>query len=266
MFEMIKKLVWGFLLCSSICLAADASGSNDEYSLNRIDSSKLALTGTSRKSATIDGVKYDVYYDGSSPMGAVVYCVNTGRKQLALTPSKHLSILNGLISDGYTVVVADFSAKRIDPGIALEKYVVTISENARKAAAKTSTPKNDYFPVMPGFTVKRNVVYFRYSDVPRPLQKLIARQKKKTYTTKHEKLTATMDIIYPKYGPPVPVFGNYGSSSQGRRQDYFATNKRHLVMSFALKNTAISHHHHWLDPYCGYTSPGVSPTMAISSH
>jgi hypothetical protein len=228
----------------------------------------LSVASEGHVSATKNGVKYDVYFDHGRKDSAAIYAINTGRKQLVLTPDKHKAILEDLIRRKFTVIVADFREKKL-PGIELEKYVVQLTEDARMAAdgmrqpgdrqapkdaaavSKTGTYANDYFTLMPGFTVQRDVAWFHYSDIPEPFRKEIARQLDKPFSEADGARANTYDIIHPAYGPSVGVLTNYGSDEKGR-ENYYPTEKTYLVMAFAFKNLAVIHQQYFNDPVGGY--------------
>ena len=166
-----------------------------EFALGEIP--PLFITSDGHISTTRNGVKFDVFFDKGRKTNAAIYAINTGRKQLVLTPDKHKAILEDLIRRKFTVIVADFRDKKL-PGIELEKYVVRLTEDARAAAdgilhpsgllrpplatkdesavSRTDTYANDWFTLMPGFTVQRDVSWFHYSDIPEPFRKGIAMQ------------------------------------------------------------------------------------------
>lgn len=241
-----------------------------EFTLGEIPPLSISCEG--HISTTRNGVKFDVYCDRGRKSNAAIYAINTGRKQLVLTPDKHKAILEDLIRRGFTVIVADFRDKKL-PGIELEKYVVRLTEDARAAAdgilhpslllhpplatkdeaavSKTDTYANDYFALMPGFTVQRDVAWFHYSDIPEPFRKEIARQLDKPFHEADGARANTYDIIYPAYGPSVGVLTNYCSSENGR-EDYYPTEKTYLVMAFAFKNLAVIHQQYFNDPVGGY--------------
>ena len=222
-------------------------------------------------STSKNGVQYDVYYDHGAKSNVAIYAINTGRKQLVLTPDKHKAILDDLVRRKYTVVVADFKEKQLK-GIELEKYVVQLTADARAVTdgvlhpssiirpslaprqatiSKTETYANDYFTLMPGFTVERDVTWFRYGDIPKPFRQEIARQLGKPSSDADREASNTYDIIYPVYGPSVGVLTNYGSDEKGR-QDYYPLETMYLVMAFAFKNLAIVHQQYFNDPVGGY--------------
>jgi hypothetical protein len=221
--------------------------------------------------ASKNNVKYDVYYDHGAKSNVAIYAINTGRKQLVLTPDKHKAILDDLVRRKFTVIVADFKDKHLK-GIELEKYVFQLTADAREVAdgvlhpssiirpslaprqatiSKTETYANDYFTLMPGFTVERDVTWFRYGDIPKPFRQEIARQLGKTSGETDGEAINTYDIIYPVYGPSVGVLTNYGSDEKGR-QDYYPLETMYLVMAFAFKNLAIVHQQYFNDPVGGY--------------
>jgi len=117
--------------------------------------------------------------------------------------------------------------------------------------SKTGTYANDYFTLMPGFTVERDVAWFHYSDIPEPFRKEIARQLDKPFNEADGARANTYDIIHPAYGPSVGVLTNYCSSENGR-EDYYPTDKTYLVMAFAFKNLAVIHQQYFNDPVGGY--------------
>lgn len=222
-------------------------------------------------SATKNSVHFDVYYNHGVKSNVAIYAVNTGRKQLVLTVEKHQAILENLVKRKYTVVVADFKDKQLN-GIELEKYVVQLTADARgvvdgvlhassiirpplaprqPTASKTETYSNNYFTLMPGFTVERNVTWFRYGDIPAPFRQEIARQLGKPSNEAAADTVNTYDIIYPVYGPAVGVLTHYGSDEKGH-QDYYPLETMYLVMAFAFKNLAIVHQQYFNDPVGGY--------------
>jgi hypothetical protein len=223
-------------------------------------------------SAVKNDVRFDVYYNDGPKSNVAIYVVNTGRKQLVLTPDKHKAILEDLVKRKFTVVVADFKDKKLK-GVELEKYVVQLTTDAREAAkgtlhtssiirpplARSATPEpsetgtiaNDYFTLMPGFTVERDIAWFRYGDIPEPFRKEIARQLDKPFRETDAGIANTYDIIYPAYGPSVGVLTDYASDENGR-QDYYPTETMYLVMAFAFKNLAIVHQQYFNDPVGGY--------------
>jgi hypothetical protein len=232
----------------------------------------ITVTSDGHSAVTKNGVHFDVFFNKGRKQSAVIYAINTGRKQLVLTPEKHRSILEDLIHRNFTVIVADFREKQL-PGINLEHYIVQLSEDAREAAdgiltqtghlrppvvervpktqSRTETVGNDYFTLMPGFTVERDIRWFRYADVPEAFRREIARQLEKPFNPEDGDKANTYDIIYPVYGPSVGVLTNYASSENGR-QDYYPLKSMHLVMSFAFKNLAIVHQQYFNDPVGGY--------------
>ena len=219
-----------------------------------------------------NGVKFDVYFDEGPKTNAAIYAINTGRKQLVLTPRQHKAILEDLIRRKFTVIVADFKDKKLE-GLDLEKYVVQLTADAREAAdgvlhptallrpplaprvppatSRTDTFANDYFTLMPGFTVERDVTWFRYGDIPAAFRKEIARQLDKPFNEADAGKVNTYDIIHPVYGPSVGVLSHYGSDEKGR-QDYYPLETMYLVQAFALKNLAIVHQQYFNDPVGGY--------------
>lgn len=245
-------------------------GGELEFTLGEIP--PLSLTCDGHTSATINVVKFDVYFDAGRKSNAVIYAINTGRKQLVLSPEKHKAILEDLIKRKFTVIVADFKDKKL-PDIELEKYTARLTEDARAAAdgilhpsdlirpplatkapeavSKTDTYADNYFILMPGFTVRRDVAWFKYSDIPEPFRREIARQLGKPFEEATGALTNTYDIIYPAYGPSVGLLTNYCSDEKGR-EDYYPLENRYLVMAFAFKNLAILHQQYFNDPMGGY--------------
>lgn len=222
-------------------------------------------------STTKNNVHFDVYYDHGVKSNVAIYAINTGRKQLVLTVEKHQAILDNLVKRKFTVVVADFKDKQL-PGVELEKYVVQLTADAREAAdgvlhqssiisrslvfrkatvSKTETYSNDYFTLMPGFTVERDVTWFRYGDIPASFRQAIAQQLGKPSNEAAADVINTYDIIYPVYGPAVGVLTNYGSDEKGH-QDYYPTETMYLVMAFAFKNLVIVHQQYFNDPIGGY--------------
>lgn len=215
-----------------------------------------------------NGVTFDVYFNPGPKTNAVIYAINTGRKQLVLTPAHHKSILEDLIRKRFTVIVADFRNKSLQ-GLDLEKYVVQLTTDARAAAdgvpqqprptsprtpaptSMTETFASDYFTLMPGFTIERDVTWFRYGDIPTAFRQEIARQLDKPFHEADAAQVNTYDIIYPVYGPTVGVLTNYCSNEKGR-EHYYPLENRYLVQAFALKNLAIVHQQYFNDPVGGY--------------
>lgn len=213
-------------------------------------------------------VRFDVYFNKGVKKKAAIYAINTGRKQLVLTPKQHKSILDDLIRREFTVIVADFRDKK-QAGLDLEKYVVQLTTDAREAAdgvvqsrpssaqrtpvakSKTDTYANDFFTLMPGFTVECDVSWFRYGDIPAPFRKEIARQLDKPFNESDADKVNTYDIVYPIYGPTVGVLTNYCSNENGR-ENYYPLENKYLVQAFALKNLAIVHQQYFNDPVGGY--------------
>ncbi len=232
----------------------------------------LDVASDGHVSTVKNGVRFDVYFDKGRKTNAAIYAINTGRKQLVLTPRRHKAILEDLIHRNFTVIVADFRDKKL-VGPDLEKYVVQLTADAREAAdgvlhptgsqrppparragsatSKTDTFANDYFTLMPGFTVQRDVTWFRYGDIPAAFRQAIARQLDKPFNEADAGKVNTYDIIYPVYGPPVAVLTNYGSDEKGR-EDYYPLKTRYLVQAFAFKNLAIVHQQYFNDPVGGY--------------
>lgn len=218
-----------------------------------------------------NGVHFDVYYNHGIKSNVAIYAINTGRKQLVLSPDKHKAILDDLVRRKFTVIVADFKDKQLK-GIELEKYVVQLTADARAMAdgvlhpssiirpalvprqatvSKTETYSNNYFTLMPGFTVERDVTWFRYGDIPAPFRQEIARQLGKPSSEAAAGTVNTYDIIYPVYGSAVGVLAHYGSDEKGH-QDYYPLETMYLVMAFAFKNLAIVHQQYFNDPVGGY--------------
>lgn len=249
---------------------AEVSASGLEFTLGEIP--PLPISSDRHLSTTNNGVKFDVFFDHGRKTNAVIYAINTGRKQLVLTPEKHKAILEDLLKRQFTVIVADFRDKKL-PGIELEKYVFKLTEDAREAAdgilhpsglirpqlfrnakatvSRTETYANDFFTLMPGFTVQRNVTWFHYSDIPEPFRKAIASQLGKPFNAADGGKANTYDIIYPVHGPSVGVLTHYCSDEKGR-EDYYPTEKTYLVMAFAFKNLAVIHQQYFNDPVGGY--------------
>ena len=231
----------------------------------------IAVVSEGHVATVKNGVKFDVYYDNGPKSNVAIYAINTGRKQLVLTPEKHRAILENLIKKKFTVIVADFRDKKLT-GLELEKYVVQLTADAREAVdgvlhpsavirrslassqaatSRTETYANDYFTLMPGFTVQRDVEWFRYADIPEPFRKEIARQLDKPFSAADGGRVNSYDIIYPVYGPAVGVLTHYGSVENGR-QDYYPLETMYLVMAFAFKNLVIVHQQYFNDPVGGY--------------
>lgn len=277
--KLADKIVKGTFLALAVALAlvglplaarAGEQAAVLEFTLGEI--APISLSSEEHLSTTRNGVKFDVFFDKGRKTSVAIYAINTGRKQLVLTPDKHRAILEDLLRRKFTVIVADFRDKKL-PGIELEKYVVRLTEDARAAAdgilhlsgiirpplaskdpaavSKTDTFANDYFILMPGFTVERDVAWFHYSDIPEPFRKEIAGQLGKPFREDDGAIANTYDIIHPAYGPSVGVLTNYGSDEKAR-EDYFATDKTYLVMAFAFKNLAIIHQQYFNDPVGGY--------------
>jgi hypothetical protein len=233
---------------------------------------KLHVSSDERFSETKNGICFDVFFNKGRKHSVAIYAINTGRKQLVLTPERHGAILESLIRKQFTVVIADFKDKRLS-GVDLERYVVQLTSDVRdlvdgptqsntvqrppvippatQPANRTNTHTKDYFTLMPGFTVERDVKWFSYRDVPRALRDTMAAQLGKPSQPESETTSNTYDIIYPADGPNVGVLTNYCSSEKGR-QDFFARKDMHLVMSFAFKNIAIVHQQYFNDPVGGY--------------
>lgn len=240
----------------------------DASSFSRELISPIALVSDGHVSAVKNGVKFDVYFDKGTKTSVAIYAINTGRKQLVLTPKHHQAILEDLVRRKFTVVVADFRDKKLS-GVELEKYVVQLTADAREAAggilqlrpqvtgkvtpgaSKTDTYANDYFTLMPGFTVERGVAWFRYGDIPLPFRQAIAKQLEKPFVEADAEKENTYDIIYPVYGPAVGVLTNYASDEKGR-ENYLPLDNRYLVQAFAFKNLAIVHQQYFNDPVGGY--------------
>lgn len=246
---------------SSKTLAIDSSPDAVNFSHELIPPINVASEG--HVFAVKNGVKFDVYFDGGSKTNVAIYAINTSRKQLVLSPIHHKKILEDLIRRKFTVIVADFKEKNLK-GVDLEKYVVQLTADARyvadgsvpgarssKASSKTDTFADDYFTLMPGFTVERDVTWFRYGDIPAAFRQEIARQLDKPFHEANADTVNTFDIIYPVYGPAVSVLTNYGSNEKGR-ESYFPLENRYLVQAFAMKNMAIIHQQYFNDPVGGY--------------
>lgn len=219
-------------------------------------------------SAVKNGVKFDVYFNQGRKSNAAIYAINTGRRQLVLTPRHHKALLEDLIRRKFTVIVADFRDKTLK-GVELEKYVVELTADARAAAdgvphqrrptspraeaaaSSTDTFASDYFTLMPGFTIERDVPWFRYGDIPAAFRQEIARQLDKPFDEADAAKVNTYDIIYPVYGPAVGVLTNYCSDEKGR-EAYYPLENRYLVQAFAFKNLAIVHQQYFNDPVGGY--------------
>lgn len=228
----------------------------------------IEVSSDGHVSSVKNGVKFDVYFNRGVKTNAAIYAINTGRKQLVLTPKQHTAILEDLLRRKFTVIVADFRDKQLR-GLELEKYVVPLTADAREAAdgvlprrqpanasvppatSKTDTFSNNYFTLMPGFTVERDVTWFRYGDIPSAFRQEIARQLGKPFDEADANKVNTYDIIYPVYGPAVGVLTNYASDEKGR-ENYFPLENRYLVQAFALKNLAIVHQQYFNDPVGGY--------------
>lgn len=232
----------------------------------------IILTSDGHIATSKHGVKFDVFFNKGPKHSAAIYAINTGRKQLVLSPEKHRAILEDLLRRQFTVIVADFKDKPLK-GLELEHYIVQLTEDAREAAdgtlnlssllrpplvpraprapSRTDTAANDYFTLMPGFTVERDVCWFRYEEVPEPLRRMIAHQLNKPFRPEDGEKTNRYDIIYPAYGPAVGVLTNY-ASSENERQEFYPLESMSLVMAFAFKNLAIVHQQYFNDPTGGY--------------
>jgi hypothetical protein len=227
----------------------------------------LEIVSEVRISKVINGVEFDAYFDNGIKSNVAIYAINTGRKQLVLTPQHHKNILEALIRKKFTVVVADFRDKKLT-GVELEKYVVQLTTDAREVVdgvlpaaqnpsrkvpitSSTETYANDYFTLMPGFTVERDVTWFRYGDIPAAFRREIARKLDKPSHEADTEKANTYDIIYPVYGPAVSVLTNYASNEKAR-EPYYPLENRYLVQAFALKNMAIVHQQYFNDPVGGY--------------
>jgi hypothetical protein len=241
----------------------------DAASFSRETIPPIEVASDGHVSTVKNGVKFDVYFDKGPKPNAAIYAINTGRKQLVLTPKQHKAILEDLIRRKFTVIVADFKDKML-VGLDLEKYVVQLTADAREAAdgvlppkgqpgppkappatSKTDTFANDYFTLMPGFTVERDVTWFRYGDIPAAFRKEIARQLDQPFNEADAGKLNTYDIIYPVYGPTVGVLTNYASDEKGR-ENYYPLENKYLVQAFAFKNLAIVHQQYFNDPVGGY--------------
>ena len=268
----ITSAIITFAVCLTLLIARpsvareDAAPLNDGVSFTRGVIPPIEVTSEGHLSSVKNGVTFDVYFDKGLKSNAAIYAINTGRKQLVLTPKQHKAILDDLVRKKFTVIVADFKDKKLE-GLELETYVVQLTANAREAAdgvllpplvpraspktSKTETVANDYFTLMPGFTVERDVAWFRYGDIPEAFRKEIARQFDKPFNAADADKVNTYDVIYPVYGPAVPVLTNYGSNEKGR-EEYYPLEARYLVQAFALKNMAIVHQQYFNDPVGGY--------------
>lgn len=258
-------------------LAAKSSPADDEISAEPsvLDSSPqvvhfshesippIEVSSEGHVSAVKNGVKFNAYFDNGPKKNVAIYAINTSRKQLVLSPGHHRKILEDLIRRKFTVIVADFKEKKLQ-GVDLEEYVVQLTADAQdivdgvvlgtrstKASSKTETFADDYFTLMPGFTVERDVTWFRYGDIPAAFRQEIARQLNKPFHEGDADKVNTFDIIYPVYGPAVGVLTNYGSNEKGR-ESYFPLENRYLVQAFAMKNMAIIHQQYFNDPVGGY--------------
>lgn len=257
--------VLGFLLPAwgAVCAGAgEPAGAGCDFSSGMI--APIAVASECHLSAVKHGIRFDVFFDRGPKSNAVIYAINTGRKQLVLTPEKHRAILEDLVGRKFTVIVADFRDKRLQ-GPELERYVVQLTADAREAAdgvlrraaasreatSGTETYANDYFTVMPGFTVERDVVWFRYGDIPEAFRREIARHLGKPFREEDGGIANAYDIIHPAYGPEVAVLANYGSNEKGR-EEYYPRETAYAVMAFALKNVAVVHQQYFNDPVGGY--------------
>lgn len=235
----------------------------DASYFSRENIAPITVSSDGHVSSIKNGVKFDVYFNKGPKTSVAIYAINTGRKQLVLTPKLHTAILEDLLRRKFTVIVADFKDKKL-VGLDLEKYVVQLTADAREAAdgvplasripnatSKTETLARDYFTLMPGFTVERDVTWFRYGDFPAAFRQEIARQLDKPFNEADAEKVNTYDIIYPAYGPAVGVLTNYGSNEKGR-EDYYPLETKYLVQAFAFKNLAIVHQQYFNDPVGGY--------------
>lgn len=266
--------------CLFLSGASDASAAADETSprlpqipLQNGPTFSRELIGSidpnsdSHLNSVKNGIKFDVYYNQGLKKNVAIYAINTGRIQLLLTPKHHQAILEDLLHRKFTVIVADFRDKKFE-GVDLEKYVVRLTADAKavadgvlprgsgiprseSATCKTDTFASDYFVLMPGFTIERDVTWFRYGDIPAEFRQAICRQLDKPFQESDAEKTNTYDIIYPAYGPAVGLLTNYGSNEK-TREDYYALENRYLVQAFALKNLAIVHQQYFNDPVGGY--------------
>lgn len=256
---MIKLRYIGGVVLASVWSAVAAS----EFTSDVIP--PITVTSEARLSTVKHEVKFDVFYGHGPKSNVAIYAINTGRKQLVLTPEKHRAILEDLIKRKFTVIVADFRDKHLK-GLELEKYIVQLTADAREvvdgvvrraagnqppATSGTETFANDYFTLMPGFSVQRDVTWFRYGDIPEAFRKEIARQLGKPFREEDARIANTYDIIYPVYGPDVPLLTNYGSNEKGR-EEFFPKETTYMVMAFAFKNLAIVHQQYFNDPAGGY--------------
>lgn len=232
----------------------------------------IKVTSDGHVWAVKNGVRFDVHFNKGRKTNVAIYAINTGRKQLVLTPRHHQAILEDLIRRRFTVIVADLREKKL-AGPELERYVVQLTADAREVAdgapdpegaahspsspratsatSRTETFADDYFTLMPGFTVERDVTWFRYGDIPMAFRKEIARQLDKPFNEADAGKVNTYDIIHPVYGPSVAVLTNYASNEKGRER-YYPRENQYLVQAFALKNMAIVHQQYFNDPVGGY--------------
>jgi hypothetical protein len=268
----VSVVVSLLMLVGNVCAAdtPEKQQAQPRFSLGQIP--PLTVKSELHFTASKNGVKFDVFYDKGPKQNVAIYTINTGRKQLVLTPEKHQAILEDLVRRKFTVIVADFKEKQLLE-LELEHYVVQLTEDARavvdgtltpvavrrapaasrkpKVVSRTETEANDYFTLMPGFTVERDVAWFRYGDIPQPFREAIARQLNQPFHESDGDKTNTYDIIYPVYGPNVGVLTNYGSDEKGR-EDYYPVENKFLVQAFAFKNLAIVHQQYFNDPVGGY--------------
>lgn len=260
----VKALAVSIFLCALGPLLADIRATEGAAGFSHALIPPITPACENHDTTVKNGVKFDVFFDRGIKSNVAIYAINTGRKQLVLTPARHRAILEDLIRKRFTVVVADFRDRKFQ-GLELEHYVVQLAADAREAVdgvlprasgarpatSRTETYANDYLPLMPGFTVQRDVTWFRYGDIPEPFRREIARQVGKPFREEDANVVNTYDIIYPPYGPDVPVLTNYGSNEKGR-EDYFPRAGTFMVMAFAFKNVAIVHQQYFNDPVGGY--------------
>lgn len=274
-----------FAPLTALCADGKASKPNahsvagEEMSFSNGVISQIAPASEWHESSVKNGVRFGVYYDLGTKSNVAIYAVNTGRKQLVLKPEKHRAILENLIKRKFTVVVSSFRDKQLK-GLEPEKYMVQLTADVREAVdgvsretvsgcpqpgfaksatRRTGTDASDYFALMPGFTMRRDVEQFRYGNSPVPIRRELALQLGKPFQETDADVANTYDIICPVYGPAVGMLTNYASNEIGR-ENYYATEKTDLVMAFAFKNLAIVHQQCFNDPaggspkgygYCG---------------
>lgn len=246
----LAALVLAGLLLGTAASRTAAAEAEPAFSHGLIASIDVASEG--HVTAVKNGVRFDVYFDKGVKANAAIYAINTSRRQLVLTPAQHEAILEDLIRRKFIVIVADFRDKKLT-GLDLEKYVVQLTADAREIAEKSAADihAEDYFTLMPGFTVERDVTWFRYSDIPAAYRQEIAKQLGKPFSNADASKANTYDIIHPVYGPAVAVLTNYASNEKGR-EPYLPLDNRYLVQAFALKNMAIVHQQYFNEPVGGY--------------